>query len=59
MIKIIKNIFDENKFKSGTLFIDLNDGVTSNKIPGAIRQATVDIGKIESEKRVNFVWIEK
>lgn len=55
--QIIKNIFNENKFKSGTLFIDFNDGFTSNKILGAIRNATIDILKIEPEKRFNFVWI--
>ncbi|MGL5591635.1 MAG: aspartate--tRNA ligase [Mycoplasmoidaceae bacterium] len=55
--KIIAKIFDDNKFKSGTIFFDFNDGLISNKILGAIRNAAIDILNIQPKERFNFAWV--
>lgn len=55
--QIIKKIFDEKNIKYGTLFINFEDGIVSNKILGAVRNATIDILNIEPKERFNFAWI--
>ncbi|MGL4617151.1 MAG: aspartate--tRNA ligase [Mycoplasmoidaceae bacterium] len=55
--RIITQIFDDNKFKSGTIFFDFSDGFISNKILGAIRNSAIDILNIQPKEKFNFVWV--